>query len=184
MISGMHIAGHTHEPNRLASLPVTLRPDLVILGIGGDLRLDSGLAKYVFGQQTGLVVMQRPRPEVGDLLLAHGAAGCLALPLAPGSLSAAMVAVLRGLVVVGRGCASASGGSERAESPRPAEARTLLTPSEARVMTLVAAGYRSVDIAAELNLSVGTVKNRLSTAYARLGARNRAEAAAAWSAAR
>jgi DNA-binding NarL/FixJ family response regulator len=50
-------------------------------------------------------------------------------------------------------------------------------------MTLAAAGYRSVDIATELNLSVGTVKNRLSTAYARLGARNRAEAAAAWSAA-
>jgi len=187
IITGMRIAGRTHEPNRLASLAVTLRPDLVILGIGGDLRLDSRLARYLFGQQTGLVVMQRPRPEIGDLLLAHGAAGCLALPLAPASLSAAMVAVSRGLVVLGRGCASASGGSEWAKSPRPplrpVDARMLLTPSEGRVMTLVVAGYRSLDIATELNLSVGTVKNRLSTAYARLGARNRAEAAAAWSAA-
>jgi len=187
LVSGMHIAGRTHEPNRLASLTVTLRPDLVILGIGSDLRLDARLAKHVFGQQAGLVVLQRPRPEVGDLLLSHGAAGCLALPLAPASLWAAMVAVLRGLVVLGRGCTSASAGRGRAKSLRPplrpVDARMLLTPSEGRVMTLVAAGYRSLDIAIELNLSVGTVKNRLSTAYARLGARNRAEAAAAWSAA-
>lgn len=55
-----------------------------------------------------------------------------------------------------------------------------LTSTEAQIMNLVAAGHRNRDIAKELNMSLGTVKNRLFTAYCRLQAPNRAAAVTAW----
>ena len=53
-----------------------------------------------------------------------------------------------------------------------------LTHRERQVLRLSAAGGSTPDIAEKLNLSEGTVRNYLSSAIGKLGARNRAEAAA------
>jgi DNA-binding CsgD family transcriptional regulator len=53
-----------------------------------------------------------------------------------------------------------------------------LTAREAEVLRLVAAGRSNKQIAAELVLSVHTVERHLANAYAKIGARNRADAAA------
>ena len=52
-----------------------------------------------------------------------------------------------------------------------------LTPRERELLREVMAGASNADIAARLNLAEGTVRNYLSTAMAKLGARNRSEAA-------
>jgi two-component system response regulator DesR len=51
-----------------------------------------------------------------------------------------------------------------------------LTPREHEVLRLAAGGGRSKDIAAELGLSVGTVRNHLSRILVKTGARNRVDA--------
>lgn len=51
-----------------------------------------------------------------------------------------------------------------------------LTPREADVLRLVAEGSRAAEIASELYLSVGTVRNYLSRAMRKTGARNRIDA--------
>jgi two-component system response regulator DesR len=52
-----------------------------------------------------------------------------------------------------------------------------LTDRERQVLRLAGDGMASTDIAAELNLSEGTVRNYLSEAISKLGASNRVEAA-------
>ena len=52
-----------------------------------------------------------------------------------------------------------------------------LTDRERQVLRLAGEGMASGDIASELNLSEGTVRNYLSEAISKLGASNRVEAA-------
>ncbi|MFD4639739.1 response regulator transcription factor [Lentzea sp. NPDC058436] len=52
-----------------------------------------------------------------------------------------------------------------------------LTPRERELLQEVTTGASNADIAVRLNLAEGTVRNYLSTAMAKLGARNRSEAA-------
>ena len=52
-----------------------------------------------------------------------------------------------------------------------------LTRREQDVLGYLTAGKRNREIAAELNIGVATVKDRLSSIYAKLGVSNRTEAA-------
>ncbi|WP_410672062.1 DNA-binding response regulator [Amycolatopsis sp. cmx-4-68] len=51
-----------------------------------------------------------------------------------------------------------------------------LTPREIDVLRLTAEGYRTVEVAARLYLSAGTVRNYLTTVVTKLNARNRVDA--------
>jgi DNA-binding NarL/FixJ family response regulator len=55
---------------------------------------------------------------------------------------------------------------------------SVLTPTEARVLTLISEGQTNGDIAIKLNLAEGTVRNYVSSILNKLGVNNRAEAAA------
>jgi predicted ATPase/DNA-binding CsgD family transcriptional regulator len=66
----------------------------------------------------------------------------------------------------------------RGERGRPAQGWDSLTPSERRVVELVAAGLPNKDIAAKLFVSVATVKTHLIHVYAKLEVRTRSELAA------
>jgi pimeloyl-ACP methyl ester carboxylesterase len=57
-----------------------------------------------------------------------------------------------------------------------------LSPREAQVLDLVPSGCTNAEVAQELVLRVRTVERHLLNAYAKLGVRGRAEAAARWSA--
>lgn len=59
----------------------------------------------------------------------------------------------------------------RAETP-------VLTPRLRQVLSLVAEGYSTAEVARELRLSKHTVKNYMERIFQRLGARDRTEAVA------
>lgn len=52
-----------------------------------------------------------------------------------------------------------------------------LTPREQEVLEHVARGLSNVEIAAELRITVGTVKSHLSSVFWKMGVSNRTEAA-------
>jgi len=52
-----------------------------------------------------------------------------------------------------------------------------LTPRERQVLASLTSGQTNRQIAAELHLSVGTVKSHLTSIYGKLGVSNRTEAA-------
>ena len=67
-----------------------------------------------------------------------------------------------------------TGPARHAQAPRPDG----LTAREAEVLGLLAAGQTNSEIAARLVLSIHTVERHLQNAYRKIGARNRADAAA------
>jgi predicted ATPase/DNA-binding CsgD family transcriptional regulator len=64
-----------------------------------------------------------------------------------------------------------------AERPAPQADPDGLTPREAEVLDLIAAGRANKQIAGELSISVSTVEQHVTRLYAKIGARGRADAA-------
>ena len=88
--------------------------------------------------------------------------------------AAAAHQVLLDPAVQARLLAAAAGGA-----PRPAPAATLpdeLTPREAEVLRLIARGMSNGEIAAALVVSEATVKSHVNHLFAKVGARDRAQA--------
>jgi two-component system response regulator DesR len=96
-----------------------------------------------------------------------GAVGFLLKDAPASGLAAAVRRVMNGERVVDPGLAAAA--LSEGESP--------LTGREREVLSASANGATIEDVAAKLYLSEGTVRNYLSTAIKKLGARNRVEAA-------
>jgi two-component system response regulator DesR len=121
-----------------------------------------------------------PAGEKSDLIAALAATGV-----------GAFVSVLDEAAVVVDAVRSAARGGEVWVSPRVAasllegarvpSAVAGLSDRHRELLALVVAGAASSEIAARLHLAPGTVRNRLSALYSRIGVRSRAEALAwAW----
>lgn len=149
---------------------IEARPDVALLDIelpGGD-----GLAAAL-ALRTALpscrVVMLTTFGRVGYLRRAMdgGAVGFLVKDAPVTELAMAIRRVMAGERVVDPALALAALGA----GANP------LTPREREVLAIASEGGTVADIAARLYLSDGTVRNHLSTAIGKLGARNRIEAA-------
>lgn len=103
-----------------------------------------------------------------------GGAGYLRKSLDGEQLNAAVRAVARGHVLIDQETQN-----EIAEHLVRREAEAALTPRERDVLWLAARGFGAEAMAAELHISVTTVKSHLGRAYQKLGATNRAGAVAA-----
>ncbi|MFF2211468.1 response regulator transcription factor [Streptomyces antibioticus] len=126
------------------------------------------LARELRGRAPGCrVVMLTAMDRPGYIRRAWeaGAAGYLLKSVSPSELARAVRTVTAGVRVV-----------EPRELADAAGAATPLTAREAEVLRLAADGAGARAIAGELFLSVGTVRNRLSAATAKLGARTLVDA--------
>jgi len=147
------------------------QPDVAVL----DIEMPGPTGIEVAGQlrQTGfggkvVIVTTFDRPGYLRAAMAAGATGFL-LKYAPAAdLAAAIRRVAAGERVVDPSLAAAA----LAEGDSP------LTDREAEVLAAAASHDAIADIAGRLHLSAGTVRNHLSSAIQKLGARNRAEAVA------
>ncbi|MFI2364751.1 response regulator [Promicromonospora sp. NPDC019610] len=113
--------------------------------------------------------------------LDEGAAGFLLKAADPRELIIAVRAVAGGAAYLSPRIAHRM--ITRFRTGRPARRRAaservgVLTPRETEVLALVGQGLANQDVAARLHLSEGTVKAHVSTILARLGVRNRVQAA-------
>jgi DNA-binding NarL/FixJ family response regulator len=115
-------------------------------------------------------------PHLVDRALAAGASGYLPKSLSGEELADALVRIAGGeRVVLGDGARRAG---RPTPPPWPGVGRGL-TERESELLTLVARGLRNEEIAEALYVSTNTVKSHLKSAFRKLGARNRAEAATA-----
>lgn len=145
------------------------QPDVAVLDI--EMPGPSGIEVAGRLHTTGfsgkvVIVTTFDRPGYLRAAMAAGASGFLLKDAPAAALAAAIRRVAAGERVVDPSLAAAA--LAQGESP--------LTERESEVLTAAASHDAIADIAARLHLSPGTVRNHLSAAIQKLGARNRAEA--------
>jgi two-component system, NarL family, response regulator DesR len=145
------------------------RPDVALLDIempGLDGLSAAGELARELPKTRSLILTTFGRPGYMRRALAQGASGFLLKDAPASELAAAIRTVAAGRSAVDSTLAAAA--ITEGESP--------LTPREHEVLAAAATHDTAADIAAALYLSEGTVRNYLSAAIRKLGARNRREA--------
>jgi two-component system nitrate/nitrite response regulator NarL len=160
-----------------------LRPDLVLM----DIRMPhcDGLeaTRRIKDQMPGVrVVMLTVSDDERDLVTAvrYGADGYLLKDLLPETLFERLRGLMAGEVPISRamtGKLFRQLAQQNSPAMQPA-ASAVLSARECEVLALVVQGYSNRQIGEELGITRNTVKNHLHSILARLGVRNRAQAAA------
>lgn len=184
-IRGFEVVGEASTGAQAVAYALQCRPSLVLL----DLRLPD---------LSGLEVCRRlkeltPPPAVVFLTsyaedssvvaaIAAGADGYLLKDVDGADLPGALRRVAAGgtaLDPVSAGALVAAVRRPEAENNRSRE-RDSLSTQECRVLALVSDGRTNKEVAAELGLTEGTVKNYLGSVFGKLGVKNRTEAVRRW----
>ncbi|WP_193613251.1 helix-turn-helix transcriptional regulator [Nocardioides lijunqiniae] len=114
-------------------------------------------------------------PEAVLTALAQGAAGCLSKTLSSSELVDCLERIVNGERVV----SAATLVQGRASMPSPDDGPSddhQLSPREAQVLSLIARGMSTREIAATMFLSVNTIKTYIRTTYAKTGVTSRSQA--------
>ncbi|MEV8015099.1 response regulator transcription factor [Streptomyces sp. NPDC086554] len=152
-------------------LPAALaeKPDVAIIDIdlpGLDGLSAASLLHERLPDCKTLILTSLDRPGTLRRAMAAQVSGYLLKDAPPQKLAQAVRKVAGGQRVIDSELALAAWGG--ADSP--------LTARETEVLQLAAGGYEVVEIATQLRLSVGTVRNYLTTVVTKLNARNRVDA--------
>jgi len=150
-------------------------PDVVLYDVMALLGGDTGPLTYLV-EQSGtkvLAVSRDLRPDLVGRALATGADGFLSMGADEDELLAAVQSAVDG-------CADSDEGSNA--SPAYFQANGVgiaLSPRETEVLALIAAGLSNQQIAAEMFLSINSVKTYIRSAYRKIAVERRS-AAVAW----
>lgn len=147
-------------------------PDVVL----SDARMPPGmsgveLTRRLGEQHPGLPVLILTTFDDQDVVVSAmraGAAGFLLKDISPEQLAQAVVAASLGQVTIDPRVAATALGRQTTHDPLEG-----LTPTERRVAELLADGLKNQQIADALVLSVGTVKNHVSSLLRKLGHQDR-----------
>ncbi len=186
--AGMEVVGTASSVLETIERGVRLRPDVVLMDL--ELRDGSGILATrrmldaVGGGVKVVMLSESHDPQVMLAAVRAGAVGYLTKDQAPDRLAEAIVGVVGGEAAVSRRMVAylldeVRGAEQRLGlAPRPQQ-REKLTPRQLEILRLIASGYTTGQIAAELYLSPETVRWHVKAILRKLNARTRAEAAAA-----
>jgi DNA-binding NarL/FixJ family response regulator len=185
LLPGVEVVGAAADGEQAVALAAELGPDVVLM----DLRMP---------RLDGVQATRRLRdhdPEVAVIALTTyaddrsvvealraGARGYLTKDAGADEIRQAVEAVVRGEVAldpaVQRQLVDALAGGAAATGPSAPALPDGLTPREAEVLALIADGLSNAEIAGRLVVSEATVKSHVNHLFAKIGARDRAQAVA------
>jgi two-component system response regulator DesR len=165
----IEVVAEVESGDRIVSMAREHRPDVAVIDI--DLPVLDGLTaagtiRATMPQVRTLMLTSLARPGTLRRALTIGVDGFILKDAPPAKLAAAIRDVAEGRRVVDSQLALAA--LDRGSCP--------LTERELDVLRLAAGGTDTADMARTLSLSAGTVRNYLTTAVAKLDARNRVDA--------
>ncbi|MFC0550675.1 LuxR C-terminal-related transcriptional regulator [Planotetraspora thailandica] len=167
--SDLEVVADVASAEDIVPAALDVRPDAAVIDV--DLPGMDGLgAAARLGEKVPRcrVMVLAPQPNPGHIkrAFAAGVLGYMSIQVGPEQLADGIRRISSGHRVVDPDLAVAA--IEAADNP--------LTPRELDVMRLAAGGARSKEIADQLRLSVGTVRNHLSRVICKTGARGRVDA--------
>lgn len=166
---GIEVIAELQRGDQVLSASRVLLPDVAVLaallpGVDG-FAVAHALHTELPGCHTLIMSEQRDPGHLRRAVASH-AAGFIVRDTSPDFIAEAVRRVAKGRKVIDPDLAFAALNAE--ENP--------LTPRELETLRLAGEGATTAEIAAELCLSVGTVRNYLSRAIIKTGARNRVDA--------
>ncbi|MFG2972973.1 response regulator [Streptomyces sp. NPDC048331] len=177
------VVGEAEDGARAVALAHELRPDVVVMDIRmpvmDGVKATEELARTLPDTRV-LALSTFDMDEYVVAALRAGAYGFLPKDISPEELIAAVRIVHTGEAAVAPRLLSRllSAYVRTPERPRSwaAETPSDLTPRELEIWRLMATGRGNAEIAAELDISVSTVKNHITGIFGKLGVRDRAQA--------
>ena len=178
----MEVVGEAAEANEAVKTCLSHKPDIVILDIrlAGTSGIDA--CQQITAQLPETKVIMLTSYAEDEMLFAAIRAGASGYVLK----QAGGMDVVRAIEMAAEGkamldqsvTAHVLEAVRRAAETRDANAFAELSGQERRVLALITVGDTNREIAAQLNLGEGTVRNYVSSIFEKLGVANRAEAAA------
>ncbi|WP_182905411.1 response regulator transcription factor [Microbispora sp. H13382] len=165
----IEVVGEAANGDEVITVAEATRPDIALLDIEMPGRDGIAAAEELRRRVPGcrvVILTTFGRPGYLRRAMEAGAVAFLVKDSPASELAAAIRRVLRGERVIDPGLAAAA----LSAGPNP------LSPRERDVLSAAADGSTIGDVAARLHLSEGTVRNYLSAAIHKTGARNRIEA--------
>lgn len=165
-----------------------VRPDVMVLDIDmpGN-GLDAAERIFANVPEAKIVMLTASvRDDQLSRAIALGVQGYVMKAGGIGELQTAIRSVNRGERYVSVGLAVRALESRLSNPPEPAPApaapatKSAFTPSERRILDLLAQGHTNKQIAEQLDLAVPTVKNALRICFFKLGVNSRLQALLAW----
>lgn len=168
---GLEVCGSFDSAVAFLSSGGAVKPAAVLLdcdGASATVRDSSIVAlRAADGHAVLLLLCREIGQEIVRCAIEHRVGGIVLKRYSVAEVAAAIAYALTGRTVLPSGWQSALAGGRRAQ----------LSPRHRQVLALIAQGQGNGQIAAELGVSLNTVKFHVRALYARLGVRNRVEAA-------
>jgi DNA-binding NarL/FixJ family response regulator len=183
LLPGVDVVGSAADGNEAVDLAARLRPDVVLMDLGMP-NCDGVEATRRLRERTPSVQVIVLTTYADDrsvvAALRAGARGFLTKDAGAGQIEQALVAVARGEAALDPAVqhhvvAAVAGADPAAGQPEP-ELPDGLTPREAEVVALIAAGLTNTEIAARLFITEATVKSHINHLFTKTGVRDRAQA--------
>jgi DNA-binding NarL/FixJ family response regulator len=176
------VVGEAADGTEVVSLAQRLRPDLVVMDIRMPRMNGVEATRQIRATGNSQVVILSTYDDDEFILgaLKAGAAGYLLKDFPSEELIKALLTLHHGGGVMIPPPVAAKVAEEIRKDRRPETEGSLrepLTQREEEVLRLIARGRSNIEIADQLVLTEGTVKNYISRVYAKLGARDRTQAA-------
>ncbi|ALF52064.1 LuxR family transcriptional regulator [Nostoc piscinale CENA21] len=180
----LEIIGEAENGKIAVELAAKLQPDVVLMDIRMPIMDGVAATKEIHQHYENikiLVLTTFDNDEYVSAALQHGAMGYLLKDTPSEELAVAIRAVHKGYTQLGPGIVQKLLNQFPHGIPTPSEpvppSLTELTPREKEVLKLIATGASNREIAQELYISEGTVKNHVTNILNRLSLRDRTQAA-------
>jgi DNA-binding NarL/FixJ family response regulator len=184
LLPGIEVAGSASDGDEAVALAGRLHPDVVLMDLGmphcDGVEATRRLRERHPGTHVLVLTTYADDRSVVAALRA-GARGFLTKDAGADQIEQALRAVMRGEAAIDPAvqhhvvaAVAAAGAQEAAAEPLPDG----LTPREAEVMSLIAAGLSNAEIADRLVITEATVKSHVNHLFGKTGVRDRAQAVA------
>jgi DNA-binding NarL/FixJ family response regulator len=180
----LEIVGEAENGEQAINLVAQLQPDVILLDIRMPIMDGVAATREIqkrFVKTKILVLTTFDDDEYVSAALQNGAMGYLLKDTPSEELAVAIRAVHKGYTQLGPGIVkkllTQFSNSSPTQSPPVPSSLTELTPREKEVLRLIATGASNREIAQELYISEGTVKNHVTNILNRLNLRDRTQAA-------
>jgi DNA-binding NarL/FixJ family response regulator len=172
--------GEAGDGDEAARLAEQLRPDVVLMDVSMPV-LDGVEATRLISQRSPdvavVMLTMHADADVVDRAIKAGAVGYLVKDCTTEELVRTVRQAAAGETVLSPDLAASMLEEMRAPSdPTPKRGDSVLSKREEEVLQLIAEGGSTTEVAAQLYISVKTVKNHLASIYEKLDARDRTQA--------